>query len=150
MRMLKYLNLPDLKKLLLGVVAGISLGLSPASAGGQSLPPINEEQYINQSLLSAAIGEAIRRNCSTISARLFRAFSKALALERYALNLGYSKAEIKAFISSKAEKQRITDETIAYLIDNGVVEGQESTFCALGRAEIAKKSLTGQLLRSWR
>ncbi len=148
--MLKIPILPDLHTFILGMAAGILLGLSPALAGGQSLPPINEERYINQLLLSAAIGEAIRRNCGTISARLFLAFRKALALERYALDLGYSKGEIKAFISSKAEKQRMKDEVIVYLTANGVVEGQENTFCALGRAEIANKSLTGQLLRSWR
>ena len=148
--MLKNLPFPDLNTSLLGAVAGAFLALSAAPATAQSLPPLSEETYVNQSLLSAAIGEAIRRNCSTISARLFLAFSKAMALERYALNLGYSKAEIKAFISSKTEKQRMTDEVIAYLMANGVVEGQESTFCALGRAEIAKKSLTGQLLWSWR
>ncbi len=139
-----------LHKPMLGLVAASMLGLSPASAGTQPLPPLNQEAYINQSLLSAAIGEAIRQNCSTISARLFRAFTKAMALERYAIKLGYSKVEIKAFISDKTEKQRMRDETVTYLVAHGVIEGQEQTFCALGQAEIARNSLTGQLLRSRR
>ena len=137
-------------KPMLGLIAALMLGLSPASAGTQPLPPLNREAHINQSLLSAAIGEAIRQNCSTISARLFRAFTKAMALERYATKLGYSKVEIKAFISDKTEKQRMRDETVTYLVANGVIEGQEQTFCALGQAEIARNSLTGQLLRSRR
>ena len=135
---------------LLGLAAGLWLGLAPALAATQPLPPLNQESHINQTLLSAAIGEAIRRNCSTISARMFRVLTRGLALERYARDLGYSRNEIKAFISNKTEKQRMRDQTIVYLKANGVIEGQEQTFCVLGRAEISRNSLTGQLLRSRR
>ena len=148
--MLNILKFSNLNNSVLGLVAGLCLGLSPTFAGTQPLPPLNQDTHINQTLLSAAIGEAIRRNCGPISARLFMVFTKAMALERYARNLGYTKAEIKAFISNKAEKQRMRDETVVYLKANGVIEDQEATFCALGRAEIARNSLTGQLLRSWR
>ncbi len=129
----------------LGVVLG--LGLLPARAGG--LPPLSQNKYINESLIAAAIGEGIRRNCPTIGARIFRALGKANALKRYALSLGYSKAQIDAFINSPEDKARIIAAAKAYLAQNGVVEGQKETYCKLGRTEIAKGTLTGQLLWSW-
>ena len=121
--------------------------LLPASYAA-ALTPLNEEQHINHSLISAGVGDLIRRNCSSISARIFVVFRKTNDLERYALDLGYTKAEISAFLDSKVEQARVRKATNDYLASNGVVKGSEATYCALGRAEIAKKSLTGQLLRS--
>ena len=112
-------------------------------------PPLSENKRVTNTLVAAAIGEGIRQTCPSIHARLFLALKKAKALEKYALSLGYSKAEIEAFIKSPKEKARIISLARAYMQENGVVEGVKETYCRLGRAEIAKGSLTGQLLWSW-
>ena len=118
---------------------------TPAAA----LPPLSADDHITGSLVSAAIGEEIRNKCSRISARLLRALAKAQALERYARDKGYTEAEVKAFLKSKTERARIIKLARAYMVKNGVVEGVEETYCSLGRAEIAKGTLTGFLLFAW-
>ena len=114
-----------------------------------ALPPLGQDDHVTGTLVSAAIGEEIRNKCSNISARLIRALGKARELERYAVNQGYSEAEVKAFLKSKPERARIISLARAYMAKNGVVEGQEATYCSLGRAEIAKGTLTGFLLFAW-
>lgn len=131
------------------VLAASSLGLT-TTALAQPAVPINQDEHINHSLVSAAVAEGIRQNCSSISARLIRALSKTKELEDYALGQGYTEEEIRAFITSKKEKKRIVKEATDYVVAHGVVEGDEETFCALGRAEIESGSLIGYLLFSWR
>ena len=118
---------------------------TPASA----LPPLGQDDHVTGTLVSAAVGEEIRNKCSKISARLIRALGKARELEQYAIKQGYSEAEVKAFLKSKTERARIIELARAYMVKNGVVEGQEATYCSLGRAEIAKGTLTGFLLFAW-
>ena len=117
-------------------------------AAALAMKPLNQEKHINDSLISAGIGELIRRNCSSISPRYFVFYRKSKELERYALNLGYSKTEIRAFLDNKAEQDRVRKAAKDYLAANGVVKGDEATYCALGLAEIENGSLTGQLLRA--
>ena len=131
------------------VLAAMFLGLTTL-AMAQSRVPINKEEHINNSLVSAAVAEGIRQNCPSISARFIRALNKARELEKYALAQGYTEEEIKAFIGDKTEKKRIVKEATDYVVAHGVVAGDEETFCALGRAEIESGSLIGYLLFSWR
>lgn len=113
----------------------------------RALEPISEEKHINYSLISAAIGALIKDNCSTIGVRGLTALSKALALKRYALNKGYTKEEIDAYTKSKSAKTYVRAQADAYLAAHGVVVGEEETYCALGREEIANKTLAGSLIR---
>lgn len=131
------------------VLALVTTGLIAFSTPAAALPPLSQDDHVTGTLVSAAVGEEIRNKCSRISARMLRALSKARALERYARNLGYSEAEVKAFLKSKPERARIVELTRNYMLANGVVEGQEETYCALGKAEIAKGTLTGFLLFAW-
>ncbi len=121
-------------------------------AGGalaQQLPPLRENRHVVDSLRAAVIADAIRRNCPSIHGRIFLALRKARQLERYALSLGYSKAQIDAFIRSPEEKARIIEMARAYAAQKGVVEGEKETYCRVGREEIANGTLAGQLLWSW-
>lgn len=134
------------------IVLGVSLALifSSLSSPLRALPALSDDQHITHSLMSAGVGDSIRNKCPSISARIFVALRKVNELEKYAIKLGYSKAQIKAFISSKPERKRIRDLVRAYMVENGVVEGKKETYCSLGRAEIAKGSLIGQLIWSWK
>ena len=138
-----------------GIAAGVfhfvavALFFAASSLPAQARPPLSEDQHVTDSLVAAMVGEGIRRACPSINARIFVVMRKIKELERYALSKGYSKQEIEAFLKSPTEKARIISLARDYMKQNGVVEGEKETYCRLGRAEIAKGSLTGQLLWSW-
>lgn len=112
----------------------------------QALVPLGQEPHVWNSLLSAMIGDQIRIHCPTISARMFTVLRKAAALERYALDLGYSREEIDAFLNNEEEMARMRREAGLYLAEHGVRNGDPESYCRLGREEIARGSLIGELL----
>lgn len=129
------------KSALLVLIASATLA-SPAAA----LDPLSSDKYINDRLIAARIADRIRRECPTINGRLVYAYSQARALQRYALDKGYSREEIDAFLDSKADKARIYAVAEDYLARNGVVKDDPESYCRLGRAEIERRTVTGSLL----
>lgn len=126
------------------LVALFTLIAAPALA----LEPINTEKHINHTLLQGFIADKIDDNCDSISARKLRALAELNALRSYALEKGYTTAEVKAFVTSKAEKARGKAQAAEWLKAKGAVEGDPASYCRIGVEEIAKDSLIGQLLRS--
>lgn len=125
----------------------LSLILSVAALPALALEPINTDTHIHDTLLQGFIGDAIDDNCDTISARKIRALSELLSLKDYALEKGYSRDEVKAFVSDKTEKAKGKAEAAAWLKKQGAEPGKPAAYCAIGEAEITKGSLIGQLLR---
>ncbi len=132
-----------------GIAACCVVFALAGAAPAQDTTRLSQDEHITYSLVSAAAADTIRNNCRYLNARIFLALRKAKQLEKYAMGLGFSKKQIGAFIGSKKERKRIEDATRAYLVENGVVEDNEATYCSLGRAEIKNGSLIGQLLWSW-
>ena len=122
--------------------------LSLLAAPALALEPINREAHINESLMAGRVGDVIRNTCPTISARMLVVYSKLKELERYARDKGYSEEDFKAFTGNGAEKARMKAQAQAYLAAAGAVEGDVESYCKVGRDEIAKGSLIGELLRS--
>jgi hypothetical protein len=118
----------------------------PATAQGKV--PLAEEGHINQQLIAAAAGDMLRQTCPSISARMLVVLLKMRELESYARSEGYTEAEVKAFFKDKAEKARVKAAAVDYLIKAGAVPGDVESYCDAGRAEIAKGTLVGSLLRS--
>ena len=81
---------------------------------------------------------------------MFVVLGELNALEDYARDQGYTEAEVKAFLKDKTEKARIKAAAATYLKKAGAVDGDAETYCVVGRAEIAKGTLAGSLLRSWK
>jgi Family of unknown function (DUF5333) len=79
---------------------------------------------------------------------MFVVLMKIEDLKSYALDQGYSRDEVEAFIKNKDQKNRLKAEAAAYLAEAGAVEGDPESYCKVGRDEIAKGSLIGELLRS--
>lgn len=131
---------PMTRTLALAALIALTAFGAPASA----LPPLGDNDYITDRLISARVADRIRKTCPDISARIFYAFSQARALKSWAEGQGYPKAEIDAFLDNRAEKRKIYNAAEAYLEANGATD--EAGFCALGRAEIEKKSIIGSLL----
>ena len=111
-----------------------------------ALEPIAKEKYINDRLIAARIADRIRRTCPTIDGRILYAFGEARRLKSYAQNKGYSNAQIDAFLHDKAEKKRIYGVAEDYLTRKGAKANDPQSFCAIGKQEIAAKSIIGSLL----
>ena len=122
------------------------LAATPALA----LEPLNTEPHINDSLIAGRVGDVIRKTCPSISARMFTVLQKMNELESYARGKGYAEADVKAFLKDPVEKVRIKKAAEAYLAAAGAKEGDAESYCAAGRSEIAKGTLAGSLLRSWK
>lgn len=120
--------------------------LAPAAA--QARPPLSEVAFINDGLRDVAVADEIRKACDSISPRLIRAYQFLNSLENYARAQGYSEDEIENFVESGQDRKRLKAEAKAYMAANGVVPGDETSYCALGRAEIAQNSQIGSLLRA--
>ncbi len=127
----------------------LAVALVPAGAVAASdLPPLAQNERVKGEFLAAAIGDEIRENCPTISARMFYAFSRLNDLRAYAKSLGYTNDDIDEMRKNpenKAELRRLRDR---YLQQNGVVAGNAQSYCRLGQQEIANRTLVGSLLRA--
>lgn len=115
---------------------------SPAAA----LEPLSQEKYINDRLIAARIADRIRRTCPTIDGRILYAYGEARKLKSYAQKKGYSNAQIDAFLDNRQEKDRIYAVAEDYLKRKGVRADDPQSFCAVGRQEIANRSVIGSLL----
>ena len=115
---------------------------SPAAA----LDPLSQEKYINDRLIAARIADRIRRTCPTIDGRILYAYGEARKLKSYAQKKGYSNAQIDAFLDNRQEKDRIYAVAEDYLKRKGARADDPQSFCAVGRQEIANRSVIGSLL----
>ena len=132
----------------LRVAAFLAAALAAAPVTATPLPPLIEDSHVTGEFVAAAVGDEIRKNCPTISARVFVVLGRINELGRYARDRGYSDAEIDAFRKSEANKAELDRRRDAYLAGNGVVAGDAESYCRLGRREIEARSRIGTLLRS--
>jgi len=111
-------------------------------------PPLREVPRIYNGLYAIALADEIRQNCDSLNGRVLKAIGILRGLRRHANDLGYSDDEIRTFIDSDAEKDRMRAKGEAFLAANGVSYDNPDSFCTLGRAEIAKNSAIGALLKA--
>ncbi|MFV0409132.1 MAG: DUF5333 domain-containing protein [Paracoccus sp. (in: a-proteobacteria)] len=135
-----------MKKLIASVLTVTSLIAAMLATPALALEPLAQEKYVNNRLIAARVADRVRRECPSIDARIVYAWSQARALKKYAEKKGYSSAQIEAFLDSKQDKARIYAAAEDYLTRNGAVKGDAQSFCRVGRAEIASKSVAGSLL----
>ena len=132
-----------MKYLVIGLM-GASLLAQPVAAK----PPLREVAEIDNALFDLGIADRIRKECPSISARLFKAISYARKVEQNAKSKGYSDAEIKAYTDSDFEKARMRAKGRDFFEAKGVELSDPQSYCALGNAEIQKGSRIGSLLRA--
>jgi hypothetical protein len=124
----------------------IILCLALASPALAQTPPLSENAYVNDRLIQARVADRIRKECPSINARFAYAIGQARALESWALDQGYSRDQIDAFLDSRDDRRRIYAAAEDYLAANGAVTGDPDSFCRLGDAEIAARSVAGSLI----
>ena len=129
----------------LAVVAGAA---SLSAAAAQSRPPLSEVAEVENMLFAVAIADAVRDHCDSIDARMLRALRMLQRTRALANDLGYSDAEIRAYVESDAEKARMRAKGQSFLAQNGVSLSDADSVCTFGRAEIEKNSAIGALLKA--
>lgn len=123
----------------------MSLGLmAQASQAQQSLRDVG---YVTEGLIAVGIAYEISQVCGSLSARTFRGLGYLNQLSNHAKGLGFSSAQIDAYRKDKAEQDRLEAIARARLAAMGAEPGNAASHCAVGRAEIAKESTIGYLLR---
>ena len=124
-------------------VLGYILLCSPVYAK----PPLSTVEHIDDGLLSVAVANVIRKRCSNIEGRLLKAVFFLQELKSDAYDLGYSDAEIDAFIDSDVEKERMKMRGQELFISRGVDPEKLNNLCEFGLEEIEKESHIGALLK---
>ena len=85
-------------RFLIALMAAVTFALF-LSGTAHARPPLSQNDHINNQLFAAAVGDEIRKNCSSISARMFLVWRKAKALEKYAYDQGYTEEEMRAHLA---------------------------------------------------
>lgn len=130
----------------LALAGGVAAGLTGAAAA--QARSLAQEADINQRLMEMSVADEIRKRCDSISARIFAGLSLMRELEAKAMERGYSKAEIEAYVTDKEEKRKMRARADAYIRAHGAAPNDGPSLCVLGRDEIAKRSRIGALLRA--
>jgi len=125
--------------------AAMASGATPQSQVNDTLRHTPE---IYNGLFTAALIKHVVDTCPAISppGRLSRV-NYFLALYNRARNLGFSRAQIEAFVEDKQEQARLQRIVEAHLMRAGVVPDSETSVCAYARAQIAERSALGRQLR---
>lgn len=118
----------------------LSLLATPAAAG------LADEPRITEGLINVGIAYEISEVCPDIDPRRIRGLRYLLALKSAAGDLGYSAAEIDAFIDDDAAKDRLEAIARERLARMGARRGDVDAHCRVGRREAAADSQVGRLL----
>lgn len=129
------------------ILAGMTLFVG-ISAPAAALEPIHENRTVVAGFYAIGLADLVRRNCDEISPRYLRAYNYLKALEKYALDAGYSPAEIDELTENDVEKEKLRARIEADLMARGATPKTPEGYCTVGREEIAKNSAAGRLLRA--
>ncbi|RYH03273.1 hypothetical protein EU805_06000 [Salipiger sp. IMCC34102] len=118
-----------------------------ATATTTASAQLRDETAITEGLIAVGMAYEISEQCDSISARTLTGIATLFGLKNQARSLGYSSAEVDAFVDNDAEKDRL--EAIAWtrLERLGVDRADRESFCRVGRARIAQGDAVGRLLR---
>ncbi|MEM9787607.1 MAG: DUF5333 domain-containing protein [Pseudomonadota bacterium] len=110
-------------------------------------PPLKDVQRVRDGIIHVGMAYEISEKCSSIRARTWRGINFLQSLKNHAEQLGYTDAQIEAYINDDAEKDRLEAIARGELARLGIVEGNEATYCSVGRSQIAANTRVGWLLR---
>jgi len=113
-----------------------------------ALQPLHENRTVIAGFYAMGLADLVRRNCDNISPRYLRAYNYLKALEKYALEAGYSATQIEELADNREEKQLLRARIEAELASRGAGPENPEGYCTVGREEIAKNSAAGRLLRA--
>ncbi len=129
------------KTLLAPVVLGLTMAATTATAN-----PANVER-VTEGLIAAGMAVELGDNCNGVSVRMIRGLNFLQGLKSHLKDLGYSNAEIDAFVDSRSEKARLETMARQRLNGLGVRTDDPASYCTVARAQITQGTQVGQLLR---
>jgi len=127
----------------IALITGFAVAAGATAVRGE----LRDEASITEGLIAVAIAYEIGERCDELSARRLTGINYLFALKAEAERLGYSEAEIDAFVDSDAEQDRLEGVARERLRGFGALEGQWHTYCTVGTAQIDGDTLVGRLLR---
>ena len=115
------------------------------SLSAQSSP--GDLPRVRDGIVYVGMAYEISEKCSSLSPRILRGIGFLEDLKAYAISQGFTDAQIDEYVDNKDEQRRLEGLARGLLADLGVVEGDESTYCAVGRAQMDQNTRVGWLLR---
>jgi len=125
----------------------LALGLALAATTTFANPPLRDVTRISEGLIVAGMAIELGDKCDGVSTRIIRGLNFLQGLKNHASDLGYSDAEIDAYVNDRAEKARLEVIARGRLADLGVIADDPASYCTVARAQIAAGTQVGQLLR---
>jgi len=102
---------------------------------------------VTEGLIAAGMAIELAERCDDVRVRMVRGLNFLQGLKNHLSSLGYSNAEIEAFIDDDVEKDRLEGIARQRLVDLGATPGNAASHCSVARAQIAQGTQVGQLLR---
>lgn len=130
----------------LALVLAFSL-VAALPAQAEDWDRLRNDPAISEGLVVFAIARHIKNRCPDISARRLRAIGYINGLVGDAMDLGYSRAEIREFVNNEAEQDRVRAIADERLAARGASPTMMAGYCTVGYEEIAAGSAIGRLLR---
>ena len=130
-----------------GLVSAIALACVITVSAASAQAALKDVAYVRDGIVHVGMAYELSERCDGLRARLFRGLGFLQSLKRHASDLGYSDEEIDDYVNDRDEKKRLEAIARTQLIALGVVEGEEASYCAVGRAQIAANTRVGWLLR---
>lgn len=129
------------------VVVATGLLMTVGAARADRWQPLRDDPTISSGLTVIAVGRRIQDQCDEIAPRMLRALAFAEALVDHAEALGFTRAELNAYIDDRDEQNRYREIARAYFAARGTAWDDPAGLCRLGRDEISAGSQIGRLLR---
>jgi hypothetical protein len=123
----------------------------PAAAQALSQEQVNAQlradPEIWASLTALATARELARRCDSLDERTVRGRMHVVGLYNRARGFGATRAQIMAFVEDPGERRHLRAEVMDWFASHGLRDGDpEPGFCALGRQQIAARTLAGSFL----
>lgn len=129
------------------IAAAVGVVLAAVAGMAQAKPALKDVSHVSEGLIAAGMAIELGDQCGDVSVRMIRGVSFLNGLKDHARSLGYSEAEIDAYVNDKVEKARLENVARGRLAALGAVPGDAASYCTVANAQIAQGSQVGQLLR---
>ncbi len=126
----------------------LSFALAFGAAAASAKTQLHDVKEIDDAMLWVALAIEISDKCNEIDPRTFKGLSVLYGLKRRAHNLGYTSAEINAYVKSPDEKARMRQRGEKYVRSRGLNPSDPAALCSLGHAEMDRSSAIGALLKA--
>lgn len=130
-----------------GLISAIAFACIISAGAASAQTALKDVAHVRDGIIDVGMAYELSEHCDSIRARLFRGLGFLQSLKSHASELGFTDEEIDEYVNDRNEKKRLEAIARAKLVTLGVVEGEEASYCAVGRAQIAANTRVGWLLR---